>query len=163
MLLEHRQRGTAGLPLLDAPRESPAAARPRSLGHRAAPTWVRKYSAALVVFEAVAAAGAGAGVVLTRPGGPDASSTLFWSALVLVAAWPLLLGIAGAHSERVFGTGSDEYRRVGRAGFLLLALTGFISYGFGRSAAAPSAWSSSVAAVPSSSWWINSSGRTTRG
>jgi exopolysaccharide biosynthesis polyprenyl glycosylphosphotransferase len=30
----------------------------------------------------------------------------------------------------VFGTGSDEYRRVGRAGFSLLAFAGFISYAF---------------------------------
>jgi exopolysaccharide biosynthesis polyprenyl glycosylphosphotransferase len=128
MLLEHHQRGSGELSLLDAPRGSVAASRPRSLGHRAAPTWVGKYSAALVVFEALAAAAAGAAVVFTRPGGLDVSSNLFWSALVLVVAWPVLLGITGAHSERVFGTGSDEYRRVGRAGFLLLAITGFISY-----------------------------------
>ncbi|WP_324276032.1 hypothetical protein [Blastococcus brunescens] len=34
----------------------------------------------------------------------------------------------GAYSERVFGTGSEEYRLVGKAGFLLLAFAGFISY-----------------------------------
>jgi exopolysaccharide biosynthesis polyprenyl glycosylphosphotransferase len=128
MLLEHHQRSSGELPLLDAPRGSAAVSRPRSLGHRARPTWVRKYSAALVVFEAFAAAAAGAAVVFTRPGGLDTASNLFWSALVLVIGWPVLLGITGAHSERVFGTGSDEYRRVGRAGFLLLAITGFISY-----------------------------------
>jgi exopolysaccharide biosynthesis polyprenyl glycosylphosphotransferase len=128
MLLEHHQRSSGELPLLDAPRGSVAASRPRSLGRRAAPTWVRTYSAALVVFEALTAAAAGAAVVFTRPGGLDVASNLFWSALVLVVAWPVLLGVTGAHSERVFGTGSDEYRRVGRAGFLLLALTGFVSY-----------------------------------
>src|SRR4051812_46203240 len=122
MLLEHHQRSSGELPLLDAPRGSVAASRPRSLARRAAPRWVRTYSAALVVFEALAAAAAGAAVVFTRPGGVDASSNLFWSALVLVVAWPLLLGITGAHSERVFGTGSDEYRRGGRARFLLLAV-----------------------------------------
>ena len=36
--------------------------------------------------------------------------------------------LTGAYAERVFGTGSDEYRRVGRAGLLLLALAGFVSY-----------------------------------
>jgi exopolysaccharide biosynthesis polyprenyl glycosylphosphotransferase len=128
MLLEHHQRSSGELSLLDGPRGSVAASRPRSLSHRAAPTWVRKYSAALIVFEALAAAAAGAAVVFTRPGGLDVESNLFWSALVLVVAWPVLLGITGAHSERVFGTGSDEYRRVGRAGFLLLAITGFVSY-----------------------------------
>jgi exopolysaccharide biosynthesis polyprenyl glycosylphosphotransferase len=128
MLLEHHQRSSGELSLLDGPRGSVATSRPRSLSHRAAPTWVRKYSAALIVFEALAAAAAGAAVVFTRPGGLDVASNLFWSALVLVVAWPVLLGITGAHSERVFGTGSDEYRRVGRAGFLLLAITGFVSY-----------------------------------
>src|SRR3954447_13983606 len=87
MLLEHHQRGSGELPLLDAPRGSVAASRPRSLGGRAAPTWVRTYSAALVVFEALAAAAAGAAVVFTRPGGLDTSSNLFWSALVLVIGW----------------------------------------------------------------------------
>jgi exopolysaccharide biosynthesis polyprenyl glycosylphosphotransferase len=39
----------------------------------------------------------------------------------------VLLGV-GAYSERVFGTGSEEYRLVGKAGFALLALAGFLSY-----------------------------------
>src|SRR4029453_2047466 len=56
------------------------------------------------------------------------TSSLFWATLLLVPAWPLLLRATGAYSERVFGTGSDEYRRVGRAGLLLLAAAGFISY-----------------------------------
>jgi exopolysaccharide biosynthesis polyprenyl glycosylphosphotransferase len=128
MLLEHHQRSSGELPLLDAPRGTVAATRPRSLGRRAAPTWVGAYSAALAAFEALAAVVAGAAVVLTRPGGMEVTSTLFWSAVVLVVGWPLLLGVSGAYSERVYGTGSDEYRRVGRAGFLLLAITGFTSY-----------------------------------
>ncbi|MGY1809665.1 sugar transferase [Blastococcus sp. SYSU D00669] len=128
MLLQHSQRGPAELALLGRPGAAAAPPRSRRLGRRAAPGWVRAYSAALVVFEALAAAVAGAAVVLTRPGGIDVSSTLFWSAVALVVAWPALLAVSGAHSERVFGTGSDEYRRVGRAGFLLLAITGFVSY-----------------------------------
>jgi exopolysaccharide biosynthesis polyprenyl glycosylphosphotransferase len=42
--------------------------------------------------------------------------------------WPLLLHAHGAHSERVFGTGSEEYRAVGRSGFLLLATAALLSY-----------------------------------
>jgi exopolysaccharide biosynthesis polyprenyl glycosylphosphotransferase len=84
-----------------------------------------------VVFEALVAAVAGAVVVPTGPGAVDVGSALFWAALALVATWPALLGISGAHSERVFGTGSDEYRRSARAGLLLLALTGFTSYALG--------------------------------
>jgi exopolysaccharide biosynthesis polyprenyl glycosylphosphotransferase len=90
--------------------------------------WARGYARALVAFETVAAAVAGGTVVLARPGDVPVTSSLFWAALLLVPAWPLLLRASGAHSERVFGTGSDEYRRVGRAGLALLALAGFISY-----------------------------------
>ena len=90
--------------------------------------WVRRYAAGLIVFEMLAAAAAGGSVVLSRAGGLEISSSLFWAAVGLVPAWPLVLLALGAYSERVFGTGSDEYRCVGRAGFLLLAFAGFISY-----------------------------------
>jgi exopolysaccharide biosynthesis polyprenyl glycosylphosphotransferase len=90
--------------------------------------WVRRYATGLVAVEMIAAAGAGASVVLSRAGGVQFSSSLFWAAVGLVPLWPLVLLAVGAYSERVFGTGSDEYRRVGRAGFLLLAFAGFISY-----------------------------------
>jgi exopolysaccharide biosynthesis polyprenyl glycosylphosphotransferase len=90
--------------------------------------WPQTYARALVAFETVAAAVAGGTVVLARPGDLPVNSSLFWAAVLLVPAWPLLLRASGAHSERVFGTGSDEYRTVGRAGLVLLALAGFISY-----------------------------------
>jgi exopolysaccharide biosynthesis polyprenyl glycosylphosphotransferase len=67
-------------------------------------------------------------VLLTRPGPVDTSSSLFWAAAGLVVMWPLLLVAVGAHDRRVFGTGSEEYRLVGRAGLLMLALAGFASY-----------------------------------
>jgi exopolysaccharide biosynthesis polyprenyl glycosylphosphotransferase len=90
--------------------------------------WVRRYATGLVAFDMLAAAIAGGSVVLSRASGIQFSSSLFWAAVGLVPAWPLVLLSLGAYSERVFGTGSDEYRRVGRAGFLLLAFAGFISY-----------------------------------
>jgi exopolysaccharide biosynthesis polyprenyl glycosylphosphotransferase len=130
VLLDHNRLGSGvhvPVPVLradlesDLPRSRPGLAR-RSVA------WVRRYSLALVAFETVAAAVASASVVLTRPFIVTSQTSLFWASLLLVPAWPLLLAAAGAYSERVFGTGSDEYRRVGRAGFLLLALAGFISY-----------------------------------
>jgi exopolysaccharide biosynthesis polyprenyl glycosylphosphotransferase len=84
--------------------------------------WARRYSAALVACETVAAAAAGGSVLLARSAAVTPTSPLLWASLALIPSWPLLLAAAGAHSERVFGTGSDEYRRVGRAGFMLLAL-----------------------------------------
>jgi exopolysaccharide biosynthesis polyprenyl glycosylphosphotransferase len=98
------------------------------LSGRTGVTWARRYSLWLVAFETAAAAVAGGSVALTREAGLSASSSLFWAAILLVPAWPLILTASGAHSERVFGAGSDEYRRVGRAGLVLLALSGFSSY-----------------------------------
>ena len=121
MLLDHSRvrLGTASRP-------QPVAIsglRPRAGGQ----TWARRYSLALTAFEVLAAAVAGAAVLATHPGAAP-SSMLFWGSVGLVPAWPVLLHATGAHSERVFGTGSDEYRAVGRAGFVLLAAAGFVSY-----------------------------------
>jgi exopolysaccharide biosynthesis polyprenyl glycosylphosphotransferase len=90
--------------------------------------WARRYAIALAAFETVAAAAAGASVVLAQGGEMPVPSSLLWGAAGLVPAWPLVLLGVGAYSERVFGTGSEEYRLVGKAGFALLALAGFISY-----------------------------------
>jgi exopolysaccharide biosynthesis polyprenyl glycosylphosphotransferase len=130
MLLDQRHVGDRTVVLTGSASSSfaLAAARPRSLGRRAEPRWVRSYTTSLIAFETVAAAVAGGAVVLGRAGSLDVSSLLFWAAAALVVAWPTLLGATGAYSERVYGTGSDEYRRVGKAGFLLLALASFLSY-----------------------------------
>ena len=53
---------------------------------------------------------------------------LFAGILLVIAVWPALLGWAGGYSERCFGAGSEEYRRVVRAGFVLLAGVGLVSF-----------------------------------
>ncbi|MDP5185277.1 sugar transferase [Blastococcus sp. BMG 814] len=130
MLLDRHQASSGAVILPGAPGGSAAApvARARLLARRAAPAWVRTYSRTLVAVETALAAAAGATVLVARadPAGPG--TALFWAALALVAAWPVLLACTGAYSERVYGTGSDEYRRVGRAGLLLLGTTSFLSY-----------------------------------
>src|SRR4051794_7718278 len=129
MLLDQRHVSDRTVQLTASASSSLAAAvRPRSFGRRSAPRWVRTYTRALVAVETVAAVVAGGAVVVGRAGSLDASSLLFWAAVALVVAWPTLLGATGAYSERVYGTGSDEYRRVGKAGFLLLASASFLSY-----------------------------------
>jgi exopolysaccharide biosynthesis polyprenyl glycosylphosphotransferase len=80
------------------------------------------------VVESVAAAIAAVAVLTTHATALGAGDPLLWAAAALVVAWPLLLAATGAYSERAFGTGSDEYRRVGRAGFLLLAALAMVSY-----------------------------------
>lgn len=98
---------------------------------RSAPTWVARYRRSLIALDALLAVVAGATVLVTRPADVPPTTVLFWACVSLTVLWPLLLGITGAYSERVSGTGSEEYRRVGRAGLLLLAAAGFISYAAG--------------------------------
>lgn len=105
---------------------APARVRPWVGRRRATPGWVRRQVAVLCLFEAAAAGLAGGGVLVTRSA--PVGSPLFWASLALIVVWPLLLGLVDAYSPRVFGTGSDEYRRVARAGLTLLALAGFTSY-----------------------------------
>ena len=131
MLLDHRQAlGATAVTLPGAAGGSyrTAHVRPRSLGRRWSPLWARRYAAILIAFEAGAALVAGGAVLLSQGGPVQTSTSLFWAALLLIPAWPALLGVIGAHSEGVFGMGSDEYRRVGRAGFILLGLTSCLSY-----------------------------------
>jgi exopolysaccharide biosynthesis polyprenyl glycosylphosphotransferase len=90
------------------------------------PAWADRYRAALLGGEVVAAAAAALAVQSVQPG--PTTALLFWSSWALVPVWPAVLAGVGAHSERIFGTGSEEYRRVTRAGLLLLAVAGFLSY-----------------------------------
>src|SRR3954466_15598073 len=90
--------------------------------------WVRRTVVLLMVIESLAAGAVGTVQILGRQ---DPSWVLVAGCAGLFVAWPLLLGITGTYSTRVLGTGSDEYRRVGRAALFLLALAGFISYAGG--------------------------------
>jgi exopolysaccharide biosynthesis polyprenyl glycosylphosphotransferase len=81
-----------------------------------------------VAFEVLAAVLVGGGVLLSHEGALRAGGPLLWAVLALVVCWPLLLEAMGAHEERVFGTGSEEYRQIAQAGVLLLGLAGFLSY-----------------------------------
>ncbi|MGY1849363.1 MULTISPECIES: sugar transferase [unclassified Blastococcus] len=129
MLLDRQQASSGEVILPGAPGGSAAApGRTRLPARRSAPAWVRSYTVTLVGVESVLAAVASGTVLLARaaPAGPG--TALFWAALGLVLAWPVLLAATGAYSERSYGTGSDEYRRVGRAGLLLLGGTSFLSY-----------------------------------
>ncbi|WP_448625448.1 sugar transferase [Geodermatophilus sp. URMC 64] len=129
MLVE--QRGTAAVPELRSAHLSQLGAERLGFPWRSPRrAWVDRYRAVLITLEVLAAAAAAGGVLLVHAEAP-VSSVLFWASGALVAVWPLLLASVGAHSESVFGTGSEEYRRVVRAGLLLLAAAGFLSYAAG--------------------------------
>src|SRR5215218_2630806 len=129
VLLDHNglTAGRASVPVPRVETATPASAGVPIL-RRSADGSLRRYTVALIALEAASAAVAGGSVLLTRPGPVDLSSSLFWAAAGLVVMWPTLLVAVGAHAPRLFGTGSDEYRLVGRAGLLVLALAGFSSY-----------------------------------
>ncbi|WNV76395.1 sugar transferase [Geodermatophilus sp. DSM 44513] len=124
VLLDHStaRLGTASRALRGTPSVQ---RRPRPRAGRA--PWVARYSRTLTGFELTAATVAAVAVLGTHPGASPGTS-LFWASVALVVVWPVLLHATGAHAERVFGSGSDEYRAVGRAGFGLLAVAGFVSY-----------------------------------
>ena len=130
MFLDRQHASPEPAILSGPPRGSAAAhlAPPRPVAPRSARSWVRSYTVALVAAETAMAAVAGAVVLVTRPTPVPPGSVLFAAAVALVVAWPALLAATGAYAERVYGTGSDEYRRVARAGFHLLAVAGLLSY-----------------------------------
>jgi exopolysaccharide biosynthesis polyprenyl glycosylphosphotransferase len=129
MLLDHHTGARAATPVLPVPPPAPGSTHgPRAVRRGPARGWAARYSAGLHALDVTAAALATGAVVLAEPTPPSPGPPLVLTAGALVLAWPLLLLGTGAHEERVFGTGSDEYRRVGRAGFLLLALLAVASF-----------------------------------
>lgn len=92
--------------------------------------WTLAYRVGVLTAEVVAAAVAAALVVLARDNGGPGRIALFWAAGALVVTWPVLLAATGAYDRQLFGTGSDEYRRVVRAGVVVLAVAGFVSFAF---------------------------------
>jgi exopolysaccharide biosynthesis polyprenyl glycosylphosphotransferase len=113
------------------PRRSPEPVRPVTITPRGARRWVRRYQGLLLGTEIAIAGVVGAVVLATAPGPVFSATGLFWASLSLLAAWPALLAACGAYDQRLFGSGSEEFRRVGRAGLVLLALLGFVSYAAG--------------------------------
>jgi exopolysaccharide biosynthesis polyprenyl glycosylphosphotransferase len=90
--------------------------------------WARRHTVRLVLTETLLAAAVAAVVLLVHPGTVSPASGLLWGSLSLVVAWPALLAVTGAYEQRSFGIGSEEFHCIGRAGLLLLAGLGFLSY-----------------------------------
>jgi exopolysaccharide biosynthesis polyprenyl glycosylphosphotransferase len=129
VLLERGEvTGRIGRVPVPRPRRAPESVPPAPHASWGARRWVHRYQGALVAGETLGAGLTGAVVLAVHPAPTRLDSLLVWSSLSLVVAWPMLLAACGAYDQRVFGSGSEEYRRVGRAGLLLLALLGFASY-----------------------------------
>jgi|1186.fasta_scaffold04810_2 exopolysaccharide biosynthesis polyprenyl glycosylphosphotransferase len=91
--------------------------------------WMRRYRNVLIAGDVAIAAAAGAIMMLVRPGMPLPASPYAWLSISLPVLWPAVLGAAGAYGNQYFGTGSEEFRKVARAGLLVLAGVSIVSYG----------------------------------
>ena len=90
--------------------------------------WARRHRTRLIGTEALLAGVAALLVLVAHDDVVPPTGGLWWCSVSLVLAWPVLLAVTGAYEERSFGIGSDEFHRIGRAGLLLLAGMGFLSY-----------------------------------
>lgn len=100
---------------------------------------MRHYLTGIIALDAVLALSAGFIAYVVRfadaRGGTHRSSHIpfpihdyFWLSVILPVIWLVALALAGAFDERVLGTGSEEFARVGRAAIGLIAAIGFLSY-----------------------------------
>jgi exopolysaccharide biosynthesis polyprenyl glycosylphosphotransferase len=104
-----------------------AAGRGADPGRRRHPLWLRRYQAATVVSDLLAAFAAGALAQVVRFG-----TEVVPSALQALSAFPVLwvavVTLAGGHRSAHLGTGTEEYRAVLRAGVGCLAVVALLSY-----------------------------------
>jgi hypothetical protein len=106
----------------------PASAAIHTRLRRPAESWTRRYNLGLLVLEVASAVAVGIVFPLLSADDDTPIRMVPWAPLALAIGWVLLLSMAGAHEESLFGTGSEEYRRVSRAGVVLLAAVAFLSY-----------------------------------
>ncbi|RFU40661.1 sugar transferase [Actinomadura logoneensis] len=108
--------------------ESSGAARARSEVQQ----WTRAYQRAAVALDASAMlAGAGAAFAVRFPGIPDEEDAPYLAfTAMLPVFWLVALALCRAYRPRYTGVGYEEFHRVLRAGFLLVASVAMLSYAF---------------------------------
>jgi exopolysaccharide biosynthesis polyprenyl glycosylphosphotransferase len=90
--------------------------------------WLRYYRDSLLVADAFIGAAAAAVMLVLHPGDLRTTSPYTIVAVALALVWPLTLGASGAYCAKLFGTGSEEFRRAARSGIVLLAAVSIVSY-----------------------------------
>jgi exopolysaccharide biosynthesis polyprenyl glycosylphosphotransferase len=119
-----RPRSRPGTVLPLAPEDRLPVYDPFTVRRRRAPEWLIGYTALLVAIDVLAVLVA----VCLAIGAPlPGTMPNLAFAAVIACGWPVLQALAGTYAERLYGTGSDEYRRVLCAGVALLAALGFIA------------------------------------
>jgi exopolysaccharide biosynthesis polyprenyl glycosylphosphotransferase len=89
--------------------------------------WQRRYRTSVLMVDVLVAIDASILTLLIRPAAFE-RAVMIVSAMLLPLVWVGLLGMARAYDERIFGVGSDEYRRVLSAGVALVASAAFVAY-----------------------------------
>jgi exopolysaccharide biosynthesis polyprenyl glycosylphosphotransferase len=89
--------------------------------------WQRRYVARCMAADALAAVISGAAAYLIHFGGKVKGDYLIFTAL-LPLIWLLAVSLNRAYEPRFLGVGSEEFRRVGRAGIALIAIVSFTVY-----------------------------------
>jgi exopolysaccharide biosynthesis polyprenyl glycosylphosphotransferase len=89
---------------------------------------MRRYRVALLVLDVLLAAVVGAVMIGVRPGLVAFSGSYLGLSLALPLLWALFLAVSNAYSPTHLGNGSEEFRKVIRAGVMLLAAVSVVSY-----------------------------------
>jgi len=125
-VLDHRG-GVSAAPT-DAPKTRTSRTRTNDLSvHRPESRWQSRYVARCVAADALAALVSGAAAYQLHFGSKVHGDYLIFTALLPVV-WLLAVSLNRAYEPRFLGVGSEEFRRVGRAGVALIAIVSFSAY-----------------------------------
>ncbi len=92
---------------------------------RAAPIWLRRYTAAVVVADAAAALLAASIAITAFP-----SPVSGWLLALFPPAWVAALALGRTYEHRFVGNGSEEYKRLFHTSVVFLAVIGTLAYAF---------------------------------
>ncbi|SDX86413.1 exopolysaccharide biosynthesis polyprenyl glycosylphosphotransferase [Modestobacter sp. DSM 44400] len=98
-------------------------------GHRGRRRWLVRYRRSVLALDLAIACVVGLVTVLVPlTNGPFGEQRQEWLGVLVPLLWLALAGLRNAYDPRVFGSGSEEYRRVAAVGVLMLATVAFVSY-----------------------------------
>ncbi|MBV2362023.1 sugar transferase [Streptomonospora nanhaiensis] len=97
---------------------------------RTAPRWIRSYVRGLLWIDLAAGAAAGAFALQVRFGSPLSAGGPWYPllSLALPPLWVLVVAVSGGYARRFVGQGTEEFRRVLRAGLVLTAGVAITAY-----------------------------------
>jgi exopolysaccharide biosynthesis polyprenyl glycosylphosphotransferase len=95
---------------------------------RRLPGWLKRYVASAVLLDALSAGLTVAAAEIVQFDSSMGMTGVVIAVLLFPVAWTTLVFLCRGYDSRELGTGSEEFRRLGRAGLVLLAALPFVSY-----------------------------------